>query len=375
MKKQLFILMVLAFAQFAHGDFNDYAVAQTVTANKAAQTAATSVQPTTPANAAATQDCSLCPSDATVSTAIPAFSIAILDSASNVLASIPVTPSSSFTVNNATLTVNIFPPSTSATDGSYYVVYTLTSLSGSVTQKQILPAPASPQTAPLAFKTMPASVSIYNTGVTLTANSPAPSGALATSTFMPSAFTTPAQQTQFLNIISPVSQEFLITQSSGSITASSTFGSIESASTASITLLSSGATTGNATVTITVSVSDGSSPQTLTFNGVYFSPTDLQKGLCLTTHIFPPSSSGSNYLLIATLKTLDGYKIQKQIMHNVSFTNLPSSISIAYAGTAITSYNFLDSTATSSSAFNTKSPVVIKTILQSHGGTVTALML
>lgn len=384
MKKQLLLLTALMFTNSTHCDFRDYFAQQTSYENNAARNNVIFNQTASTATTASTsQQCAA--SDASSATAIPSLTIALQDTTGTILYSTQFATSTSFTVNNAILIVNIFPPSTSSTDGSYYIVCTLKSLSGAVMQKQIFPTPTSPQTTPLTFKTIPSSVAIY-TGITPnsdgTVTIPANTQPLAASTFMPPAYTTAAQQTQFLNIISPISQEFLLHNSSNPLTASGTFGSIESAastsSPTSIILPSSGTTSGNQAVPISVSISDGSSPQTLTFTDAYFSSADSVKGLCLTTHIFPPSSSGSNYLLIATIKTLDGYKIQKQIMNNVSFSSSPSNIAIAYSGTTITSYNFADansSTGITSSAFNIKSPVVIKTILQSHNGTVTALIL
>ncbi len=331
---------------------------------------------------------SCCPSQENSPSAIPPLAIVIQDASSQSLYATLFTPNTNFNINNALLNVSIFPPSsTKSASNSYYVVCSLTSLQGNVVQKLIqpTPTPGAAQTAPLVFKTMPSSIVIYpGTGITpdSTGAITIPTGTtpLATSTFFPTGTPvyTAAQQQQILNLITPLSQQFLIQQTTSGVSATTTFGTLQSASSnTTLTPPAATATSGSTLSAIGITITDNSSgTQTLTFTNSSFNSGDLQKGLLVITNIFPPSTSGGSgdYLIIATIKTLDGLKIQKQVLAGASFSGIPSNAALSYNATPVLSYNFVD-TSISQSAYNMKNPIEVKMLLQGTSGTPSALML
>lgn len=373
MKKNLYFSIALFLTQNILAQFEDFKTGQAAAA--AGGTGVKSTSQTSDNSVPAAVSCSSCcpASDETTAPVLPPITIAIQDATNTVLYATTIMPGSNFTVSNAILSVSIFPPSsTKATSNSYYIVCNLTSLQGTAVQKKIQPTPTPgiAQSAPKMFPTIPTSISIYS-GITADSNGkvtiPAGTQALATSNFFPSGVTyTPAQQQQILNLISPLSQEFLIQQASSTLSASSSFGTLQTASaTTTITVPSATATTGGTPSAIGITITDGNNAQTLTFSNPSFNAGDLLTGLLVTTHIFPPTTSpAGTYLIISTIKTLDGLKLQKQVLTGVSFTALPSCAAISYDSQTVLSYNFVDTSLTSQATFNMKNPIIVKMLLR-----------
>ncbi|MCX5924663.1 MAG: hypothetical protein NTZ68_04540 [Candidatus Dependentiae bacterium] len=352
MKKLLLIVSVLCLVPFNYGEH----VIGYVTQLQATSGAGSVSQGSADGSSRYASCSSCCPtstSDGTTPTAMPAITVALLDISGNPLTSSSYTfTNTNFTHNNALLTAHIFPPSNgiSGGKGTYYIVYTLKSLDGSFLQKQILPT--------LSFSTVPGSVTVSPNGFTP-----------VTSTFLPSKVPA-AEQQQLLNIICPQSQKFLITQSSGAISSVTSLSGTFETSTDS-TLVSSATGTAGSSQQITVQIN---SQPAIAFPASSFSSADLANGLSLTINIFPPSlpvtTTGGAYFIVATLKTLDGSKLQKQILPTASlaFTNLPSSVTISYGTVSLTSNFFstgITSTAqTATPAFNMVSPLSLKYLLQ-----------
>jgi len=347
MKKILVIVSVMYFILFNYG-INEGSQTGQAAHMWRGKTTRTSGQ--TGQQSPAAVSCPPCAqSDETTATAMPAITVVLQDINGNPLNSTSYTfANTSFSYNNALLTVHIFPPSNgvgSTSDSTYYVVYTLKSLDGITLQKQILPT--------LAFNTFPGSVVVSSSESTP-----------VTSTFLPKN----APQ-QLFNAICPQSQKFIITQNSGTVTAVTSLSGVFETSNDTITIASASATIGGGTQPITVQIN---SQPSITFPVSSFNSADLKKGLSLTVNIFPPSTSNSSgsYFIVATLKTLDGLKLQKQVLPSASiaFTHLPSSITISYGTTTLTSSFFstgISSTAqTATPAFNLVSPISLKYLLQ-----------
>jgi hypothetical protein len=316
--------------------------------------------------------------------------------------------SGGFWINNAILTVHLLPPSNivsatgitpiSGSTNSYAIMYTLRSMDGNIIQKA-MQYPNSSQTTPImaisskGTPQIPTSLSISTIPVPTTppANpAPTPTVILNPTSFLPTSFSTSKSITQqrILNAISPFSQKFLINSSGGTTPTftvtplSGTFDTNDGS-----TLVTSfagqsgniGATNGANIAQLQVTLSDNSQNpiQNISFGQKNnFTTKDLQNGLALNVHIFPPStsSSQSQYLAWATLRTLDGLKLHK--IQFTPFTSQPAELSIQ-CGSAQFATIFLNSTAAQSSqAIGLISPINLRCLLQqTPGGTFNISML
>lgn len=313
--------------------------------------------------------------------------------------------SGGFWVNNAILTIHFFPPSNivtatgitsiSGTTNSYAIMYTLKSMDGNIIQKA-LQYPNSSQTTPImpisakGAPQIPTSLSISTIPVPTTppANpAPIPTIILNATSFLPSSFSTSTAITQqrILNAISPFNQKFLINSSGGTTPTftvtplSGTFDTEDGTTLLTSFVGQSGNIAGNSGTNITqlqVTLSDSSQNpiQNISFGQKNnFTTQDLQNGLALNVHIFPPStsSSQSEYLAFATLRTLDGLKLHK--VQFTPFTSQPVELSINYGSVTSPQFAtiFLNSTAAQSSqAIGLISPINLRCLLQqTPGGT------
>ena len=365
-------------------------------------------------NGATSSNCQACPTpDAATSTPLPTFIINMYDAGNTLINTYSFsTNQNNFLVTNALLIVHIFPPSNiisnskvtlASDDSSYAVMYTLKSLDGTIIQKElqyIAPATSSTKAAPAVMinkgvSQIPTSISIaaYMPATTATSTAAAttasttfitPASTTGTSnnnvTFLPNMSPHSAMTKQrIFNGVSPMSQKFLISvDSSNNITATPISGMFDvdnssdtptlasSVLTSSNTATAVAATSGSAQ-SISITISDGNSPQTINFAGttVPFNQQDLQDGLACNVHIFPPSTGGSNYMIAATLRTLDGLKLRKQIIQQTSFSNIPSQFSIAQGSNTILSTVFLNPS-TSTQAANLVSPINLRCVVQKN---------
>lgn len=348
---------------------------------------------TTPTNCPITNTCSN--STNTTTYYIPTFVIQLGDENGTTLNgtghvfNTPTPTSSSypngFNLQNSVFSVHIFPKSNSITatgvtsgksgqDGTYIVAYTLKDPAGSIIYKEFdqglslknLPHQITLVLNPTAPATTPATAP--NTTGTTTPQaatwSTTNSTMIAQSIFIPNMKTlTTSTRQQIINGISPIAQKFLFTQQSdGTISAiaiSGTFDADSSSPTPSYSLVTnpfSGATqtSGKPIGQFAVSFGRGNSTPLIIFTNpteIAINETDLTQGLILNVCIFP-SDSGNNYPVIATLRTMDGLKLQKTAVINYInplqpgapqpsnyLSTLPTTISIQYAssGTNATS--------------------------------------
>ncbi len=310
--------------------------------------------------------------------------------------------SGGFWVNNVILIIHIFPPSNivtatgitpiSTTTNSYAIMYTLKSMDGTVIQKA-LQYQSTAQGATQATSTMPISskgtpqiptalsISTLPAPTTPPATTPpVPSIIFDITSFLPSNFSTSKTTTQqrILNAISPFSQKFLINSDSGSLTVtplSGTFDTddgtalVSSFSGQSGTLNPSGGT-GIQPIQIILSDNSQNPIQSVTLGQKSnFTIKDLQNGLALNVHIFPPSTSSSQaeYIAFATLRTLDGLKLHK--LQFTSFTSQPVELSIQYGSATTPQFAtiFLNSTASQNlQAIGLISPMNLRCLLQQN---------
>lgn len=360
-------------------------------------------------------DCSQCPAPCdTTTVALPPLSISLYDANGTIINTYNFPTDSSFIAANAILSVHIFSPSNSissskvtaaTTTDSYAVVYTLKSTNGNFLQKAIqygapTGSPANPSPA-IAPTQIPVGISIAtNTGTPAVITpllTPTPSN------FIPTGISshTPSTQQRIFNGLSPINQKFLIVNTGTSTGATPTlnatatpisgmFDTDESTVFTTFGPASSiQATSGTQLSTFTIQLTDATTPQTFTFGTTkFFNQTDLINGLALNVHIFPPSlgiSGGNNsYILIATLRTIDGLKLHKQILQAtggsaITFSPAPYLFSIALGtattpGTTLLIANVLNSSITQQS-LNIICPLNIRCMLQSIAGTMTASIL
>ncbi len=388
----LYILMLTCLTPSMYADFRDFQVQQQAWQQKIDKSPSSQYQQSESATSS-NNNCQACSSNTTSRFTLPPLTITIQDANNNILYATSLIPNANFTVDNAILAVDIFPPSnpSNTADASYYVVCTLKTMHGSILQKQIQPTPLSFQAPvnPLLFSALPTSICVYTNLSNLTPNNagiitiPSSTIPLATSTFLPTGtgrYST-LQQIQLLNLLCPISQQFLIQQSLSGLKITNTAGTLQSANNSTfITLPPATPTNGQAIAPIGISISDGTSNQTLQFSGSHFNAQDLKQGLYATLHVFPPSTNTQgNYFLVATIKTLDGLKFRKQILTSATFTGLPVSLALTYGAKnsqPILTYNCLDINLTSQSILNTQSPLVFKMLMQLQtGGTITALVM
>ncbi len=316
--------------------------------------------------------------------------------------------SGGFWVNNAILTIHLFPPSnliSSSTitpinnaTNSYAIMYTLKSMDGTIIQKALqFPSSAAGSTQTTAIMPItkgtpqiPTALSISTIPVPTTppANpAPTPTIILDTTSFLPASFSTNtiATQQRILNAISPFSQKFLINSNSGSLTVTPLSGTFDTDDgttlVTSFTGQSTSATTGAKLQALQVTLSDNNQNpiQSLSFGQTNFTTQDLQNGLALNVHIFPPStgSSQAQYYAFATLRTLDGLKLHK--VPFTPFSTQPAELSISYASANPPQFAtvFLNSTAAANSqAIGLVSPINLRCLLQqNNGGTFNVSML
>ncbi|MBP6892340.1 hypothetical protein KBB68_02040 [Candidatus Babeliales bacterium] len=316
--------------------------------------------------------------------------------------------SGGFWVNNAILTIHLFPPSNivtaagitpiNGTTNSYAIMYTLRSMDGNIIQKamQYPNSTTTTQIMPIATKgapQIPTSLSISTIPVPTTppANpTPTPTTILDTTPFLPTNFSTNTAITQqrILNAISPFSQKFLINSNSGSLTVIPLSGTFDTDDGTTLVTSFAGqstnlnATNGTNITQLQVILSDDSQNpiQNVSFGQKNnFTTKDLQNGLALNVHIFPPStsSSQSEYIAFATLRTLDGLKLHK--VQFTSFTTQPVEISINYGSATSPQFTtvFLNSTAAQNlQAIGLIGPINLRCLLQkTPGGTFNISML
>lgn len=409
----LFVLSTVSMQMYAgtFGTAADTMLTAEHIAASAAQSRGSGSGPSTGQNCQSQQCASTDP--ATVS--LPAFAISLWNANSTttpinsiVFPTNQVQNSGGFWVNNALLTVHIFPPSNIITNStvttpqgaqnSYAIMYTLKSLDGNTIQKvlqYVTPAAGStPATSVMPIS--PKGVPIIPTSISITA---IPSTTdvstltqaqiltlpqtLAPNTFLPNiSKNNVLTQQRILNAISPLSQKFLINSTAGTIniTPISTIFDTEDGS----TLMSSFSgqsgliqpTSGANAQLITVTLSD-STPNTVSTPQIFnqpFNSQDIKNGLALNVHIFPPStnSTNPNYLAFATLRTLDGLKLIK--LQFPAFTTQPAQLSINY-GSAINpqfSTIFINPAITSENLqpFNLISPINLRCLLQLNSNNV-----
>jgi len=278
MKKILYALLIMPLTQNMLGEFKDFQVQQQSWQQKVDKSPI-SYQGQTESAQASNNNCPPCSSNSTYRSTLPPLTITIQDTNNNLLYATSLVPNANFTVDNAILTVTMFPPSNPniATDASYYVVCTLKTMHGSILQKQIQPMPQSFQAPvkPLMFPTLPTSISVYTNLSNLTPNNagiltiPSSITPLATSTFLPTEAGrySALQQVQLLNLVCPISQQFLLQQSSSGVQATNIAGTLQSANNATfMTLPPANPTNCQPISPIGISISDGNSNQTLQFN-------------------------------------------------------------------------------------------------------------
>lgn len=424
MKKLLFLILVSHWllTQNMYSMIGDYA-ASTIQTNQAiAQTAdqrslvnAGSASAATSSNTTCTNTCA---STDAATASMPYFVINWYNATTTnapVISSFTfptnqVQNSGGFWVNNATLTIHIFPPSNiitatgitpiNNTTNSYAIMYTLKSMDGTIIQKALqYPSnvAGSAQTAaimPITKGTpqIPTALSISTIPVPTNppANTaPTPTVILNQTSFLPSSFSTSQAITQqrIFNAISPLSQKFLINSNAGSITVTPLSGTFDTDDGTTLVNSFSGqssnitANSGTKLQALQVILSDSNqSPiQTLSLGQNNFTTKDLQNGIALNIHIFPPStdSSQAQYLAFATLRTLDGLKLHK--MQFTPFSTQPAELSINYGSATTPQFAtiFLNATAAQNSqAIGLISPMNLRCLLQQSGsGTLNISML
>ena len=427
MKKILFLIIACSWFQINNlfAMVGDFQASQVQTAQAIAQTAnqrslITPGSESSSASSSSTNSQSTCASTDPATASMPYFIINWYGSTTKAAASAPllssftfptnqVQGSGGFWVNNAILTINLFPPSNiitstaispiSGTANSYAIMYTLKSLDGNIIQKAIQYV-SSTQTTPIMPITsgapqIPTSLSISTIPVPTTppANpAPTPTIILSQTSFLPTNFSTSSAITQqrILNAISPFSQKFLINSSGGTtptLTVTPLSGTFDSDDGTTLVTSFSGqsgsikASSGTPMQQISVLLSDSNqSPiQTVSLGQKNFTTQDLQNGIALNVHIFPPSTSSSQaqYVAFATLRTLDGLKLHK--IQFQPFSTQPAELSISYGSPTTPQFAtiFLNSTASASSqAIGLLSPMNLRCSLQqTSSGTLNISML
>jgi hypothetical protein len=123
---------------------------------------------------------------------------------------------------------------------------------------------------------------------------------------------------------------------------------------------------------------------------INFNPQDLANGIILDVVVFP-STSGNNYSVVATIKTLDGTKLRKKYSINSQYNQssnllgqLPTSISLSQGDPSnpalILTSNILSNAVTAANSpqyFNFISPLNLSFIISQPTGsqTLQALMI
>lgn len=396
MKKLLLIFITCNISSLYGVGFQDFKIQQ------AELTRSRSISPS--AGQSSNANCPICPSSSTTSIPWPQFNIAFgtVNSSNQFIPDTTKTfifpTDSGFTYSSALLIIHIFPPSniisastvtSAATESSYVVMSTLKSLDGSMLQKkyQSFPAGSIPTSIQISSITQAQTTTTTPT-TTLPINQNPQVTPLVANAFLSSisSLSSTAQQ-QIFNGISPFSQKFLIIQdTSGNLTATPISGMFETEESSSATaLVSKPSPTGIATIQpISVSIndtlisSDATNSSTFEQKTLPFSKQDLQNGLTLNVHVFPPSTTSTTsgtYTLIATLRTLDGLKLRKKVMQNVSLSSIPYQISINYGSNPIFSTTFLNQTATAQ-IINISAPINLRCLLQQDAkGNITVGMM
>ncbi len=353
-----------------------------------------------------------CPPTTTSNVALPPLSISLYNASGTIINTYNFATDPAFMSTTAILSVHIFPPSNSISSNisylnkteSYAIIYTLRSTNGTYLQKSMQYATPANNSTLKTFtiaNQIPVGISVnMNTTVSGSSNqtitpllSPSPINFLPTTIATHTAIT----QQRIFNGICPMSQKFLITNT-GTTTPSATAipisGMFDSSDDSTLqssflnnAISKSTASSGSPLQKFTVQLSDGSNSQSFNFGGTssMFNQQDLTNGLSLNIHIFPPSAgvtaTSNSYILIATLKSMDGLKLHKQILsaqtsNSVSFSPAPTQFLItdASGNTAIATTLFNPSISTQ--ALNVISPTNVRCVLQANsGGTINVTML
>lgn len=327
--------------------------------------------------ASATPDCSNCPctSGATSNTSdyfIPPFNILLGSQTGTTINTHQLNVPNTFTLSNAELTVHIFPMSNSinnktityatGSEGTYIIAYTLKDPAGSMVYKEYdqnltlknIPHQVTLTSNPTTTTTTTTTTPTAGTFTTLSTQPTGMTTAVAQSMFIPTLSTTTytlANRQQILNGISPLSQKFLLSiDSSGNITAIPISGTFDADNTTATTLAlannplsSTNSTSGNAIGSIGIQFNDTTLFSFDNSSQVQFTADDLAQGLLLNVIIFP-SSGGTSFPVIATLRTSDGLKFRKKAALPAPTTgnattdqplsSMPTNITITYTSTS-----------------------------------------
>jgi hypothetical protein len=336
--------------------------------------------PTTQTTGGTPGACNSCcpPSTTTTTTPMPNFVISLYGATTastatpTLINSYTFTTPKTFLFSSAILSVDIFPPSNYLVTGkvvpinlateNYAIVYTLKSLDGSTLQKSIqygvtTPGNPTPSIAGTIFPTAIAiSTSTMPTGATTAVQTPLFNQPLQFFTTTLASHSVVTQQRIF-NAIGIIHQEFLITNSSSTVAATALSGMFNTSdgttlnscfitpAGGAVSFTPSPGTSLSTPIQIVLMNANGTQPITFpepTTNSSTFTTTDLQNGLALNINIYPPSTantSTSSYYIIATLRTLDGLKLHKQVIETPTFSAIPNLIQISYnSETALAQY-------------------------------------
>jgi hypothetical protein len=360
---------------------------------------------------------------------IPPFNIQILSGTAPSYVNLNGTtgmPMLGTTITNFTggfnlLTVHIFPPSntisgstiTPSTDDNYIAFFTLKDFTGANIYKQVETFKSSSLphyigiTGPTTAPTQTTNGATSNVGYF--AASPEDANYVCIGTIFPpksmSKMTT-ADQQKVINGMSPIVQNFLFTMNNNEITVTHISGAFGSEASSGLKLgktssFSPAKTTlgTDALQPFNISFNDNGTPTSdsilLTFKlsdthpKINFNTQDLANGIILDVVVFP-STSGNNYSVVATIKTLDGTKLRKKYSINSTYnqnpsisplSQLPASISLSQGDpsspTLILTSNILSNAGASSQYFNFISPLNLSFIISQPTGsqTIQALMI
>ena len=412
MKKIIVTAICVFYFQASHTFIGGVQAQNIIEENSKAAATAQSGANSTETNTNNSTNCN-CPPTTTSNAALPALSISLYIASGTIINTYNFATDPAFMSSTAILSVHIFPPSNSIGSSisyvnkaeSYAIVYTLRSTNGTYLQKNMQYATPASNTTPNTFtigNQIPVGISVNMSTITSASSKPTITPLLSPSpiNFLPTTIATHKATTQqrIFNGICPMSQKFLIinTGSTTALSATATpisgmFDSSDDATLQSSFLNNATATpstsTSNALSTFTVQLSDGSNSQSFTFGGKssIFNQQDLTNGLSLNIHIFPPSAgvtaTSNSYILIATLKSIDGFKFHKQILsaqgsNSISFSPAPTQFSITDASGNTSIATTLFNPSISTQALNVISPTNIRCILQSaSGGTLNVTMI
>lgn len=412
MKKIIIILIYFSCYQTSQAYIGGVQAQNIIEENAKATAMIQSTNNATSTTSSSSSNCN-CPPTTTSNVALPPLSISLYNASGTVINTYNFATDPAFMSSTAILSVHIFPPSNSISSkisylnktDSYAIVYTLRSTNGTYLQKSMQYAVPVSNTTPNTFtigNQIPVGIAINMSTTTSGSSNPTITPLLSPSpvNFLPTAISAHQTTTQqrIFNGICPMSQKFLISNTGNSTAPSATAipisGMFDSSddSTLQSSFLNSAVSTpptssGNPLQTFTVQLSDGSNSQSFKFGGTssMFNQQDLTNGLSLNIHMFPASSgvtaTSNSYILIATLKSLDGLKFHKQILSaqtstSVTFSPAPTQFTITDASGNTAIATILFNSAISNQALNIISPTNIRCMLQAgSGGTINVTML